>query len=214
MRLDPVRWLDHLEDARARALAGDAEGVHQVRVAVRRLRVWLSFKRRTRALDRELRWLGRALAPLRDLDVFGEVLTGEARAPLRADAEAKATRALGSDRAAKLVEALGALRWPRRERAERVLARFEEELDAQRSALTPGDGDQVHRVRRALRRVRYARDWLGHDARPLAAEQDTLGALCDLLALARFARDLGTPPPPQLEAAIAQALTRVGVAPP
>jgi CHAD domain-containing protein len=214
MRLDPVRWLDHLEDARARALAGDAEGVHQVRVALRHLRVWLSFKRRTRGLDREVRWLGRALAPLRDLDVFGEVLTAEARAALRDDAEATATRALRSDRAAKLVEALGALRWPRRKRAERVLARLEDELHAQRRALKPGDGDQAHRVRRALRRVRYARDWLGQDARPLAAEQDALGALCDLLALARFAQGLGTPPPPVLEEALAQAFSRVGVSRP
>lgn len=53
----------------------DSEALHQMRVAIRRLRAAMRFfegalPARTRgALDDELRWLGRALAPVRDLDV-------------------------------------------------------------------------------------------------------------------------------------------------
>jgi triphosphatase len=54
----------------------DVEGVHQLRVGVRRLRSALSILKRaipqeqTEALGRELRWLGGALGPARDIDVF------------------------------------------------------------------------------------------------------------------------------------------------
>jgi len=54
----------------------DPEGVHQLRVAVRRSRSALGLFRAslarepTRVLRRELRWLGRALSPARDQDVF------------------------------------------------------------------------------------------------------------------------------------------------
>lgn len=56
----------------------DAEGVHQLRVGARRLRSALSLFRSvlagedTARLREELRWLGSALGPARDLDVFLE----------------------------------------------------------------------------------------------------------------------------------------------
>jgi inorganic triphosphatase YgiF len=60
----------------AAALGVDPEGVHQLRVGVRRLRSALSFfgpvlpERQRIALRESLSWLGRALGPARDLDVF------------------------------------------------------------------------------------------------------------------------------------------------
>lgn len=54
----------------------DVEGVHQMRVGVRRLRSALRLFRPVlpvdalRPLERDLRWLGRALGAVRDLDVF------------------------------------------------------------------------------------------------------------------------------------------------
>jgi len=54
----------------------DVEGVHQMRVGVRRLRSALRLFRpvlpadELRPLERELRWLGRELGAVRDLDVF------------------------------------------------------------------------------------------------------------------------------------------------
>lgn len=61
----------------------DEDAVHQLRVAMRRLRSALtSFRRvldreRTRDLSAELRWAGRVLSDARDEEVLREVLTGE-----------------------------------------------------------------------------------------------------------------------------------------
>jgi inorganic triphosphatase YgiF len=66
-------------------LAGDPEGVHQMRVGIRRLRAAMSLFRdiaRGRDADevkRELKWLAGKLGPARDLDV----LASEAVGPLR-----------------------------------------------------------------------------------------------------------------------------------
>ena len=60
----------------AAVMAGDPEGVHQMRVAARRLRALLSSFREllsirfAEELQAELRWLMQALGPARDLDVF------------------------------------------------------------------------------------------------------------------------------------------------
>ncbi|MGZ8687693.1 MAG: CHAD domain-containing protein, partial [Gaiellaceae bacterium] len=64
-------------------LGVDPEDVHDMRVAVRRLRAMLRAARELLApewsepLRAELRWLGGALGPLRDADVFGEYLREE-----------------------------------------------------------------------------------------------------------------------------------------
>jgi len=58
------------------ARAGKVEGVHQLRVAIRRLRTALTLfecalpRRTAQALERELGELGRAVGPVRDLDVL------------------------------------------------------------------------------------------------------------------------------------------------
>src|SRR6185437_2149873 len=70
----------------AAALAGQPEGIHQMRVAVRRFRAILSsFDKLVpvpcrRPLDDELRWFARALGPARNFDVFAGDLLGPARA--------------------------------------------------------------------------------------------------------------------------------------
>lgn len=210
MRLDATAWMKHLDDARILALAGDAEGVHQVRVSLRRLRVWLGFKKAT-ALEGELRWGCRALAPLRDLDVFSEVLTKEAREALRADAVKEALGALGSERWLAMREALAAVTAPRRGKAKRALPRLEKKVKKLRRSLPPGDGAALHRLRRTLRRVRYAREWLGLSTSDLAAEQEWLGAVCDLLALEAFAKRHGADLPTPLSAAIERAFEALEV---
>lgn len=204
MRLEATAWLAHLDDARTLALAGDAEGVHQVRVALRRLRVWVGF-RKLEALAEELAWACRALAPLRDLDVFGEVLAAETRERLRPGAVEAAAKALESERWLALRESLGAMRPPRRSKAKRALPALEKKLKRLRRARKSGDGAGLHRMRRALRRVRYTRDWLGLDTSDLAAEQEWLGAVCDLLALEAFVKRNDVEVPSELGAAIAHA---------
>jgi CHAD domain-containing protein len=82
---DPV--LDYISDQVARlhaaegqVRASEPDGVHDMRVAVRRLRTALVVygsmfeKNLAESLAGELRWLGRTLAPSRDLEVIGERL--------------------------------------------------------------------------------------------------------------------------------------------
>lgn len=204
MRLDATAWLKHLDDARTLALAGDVEGVHQVRVSLRRLRVWLGSKKLT-ALEGELRWGCQTLASLRDLDVFAEVFTREAREALRQEALKEALAALGSERWLAMREALAAVSPPRRGQAKRALPGLEKKVKKLRRSLPPGDGAALHRLRRTLRRVRYAREWLGLGTSDLAAEQEWLGAVCDLLALEAFAKRHGAAIPQPLSAAIERA---------
>jgi CHAD domain-containing protein len=62
----------------AALIKGDAEGVHQMRVGVRRMRAAMSLfssllrDSQTRALKIELKWLASELAPVRELDVLLE----------------------------------------------------------------------------------------------------------------------------------------------
>jgi triphosphatase len=75
-RVIALACLDHaLANARA-VRAGNADGVHQMRVGLRRLRAALSLFRplieavETDAIKAELKWLTEQLAPARDLDVL------------------------------------------------------------------------------------------------------------------------------------------------
>jgi inorganic triphosphatase YgiF len=77
--------LQHLAANERGVRAGDAEGIHQMRVGLRRLRAAISIfgdivrGRDTDALKQELKWLTEELGPARDLDVLAK----EAVAPLR-----------------------------------------------------------------------------------------------------------------------------------
>ena len=80
--------LDHLVRNEDAALAGNAEGIHQMRVAVRRLRAMLSAfapllpKEQRRWASGELEWFADALGDVRNLDVFASTLLHPARAEL------------------------------------------------------------------------------------------------------------------------------------
>ena len=68
--------LDHMSRNEAAVLAGIADGIHQMRVAVRRLRATLSGfgellpNNQRHWASEELRWLADALGPARNLEVF------------------------------------------------------------------------------------------------------------------------------------------------
>jgi triphosphatase len=115
----------------AAVLAAQPEGVHQMRVAVRRLRsVFSSLKKllpeeQRRWVTEELRWLGGALGAARNLDVFAAELVPAARAAmpqepgwdelaatldrLRRDAYEEVTKTILSER--YTAAALRLLRW-------------------------------------------------------------------------------------------------------
>lgn len=217
-RLDASRWLSHLDRARRVALEGvDPEGVHQVRVAARRLRAWLTLGGH-RALHDDLRWLCRSLSEARDLDIFGEVLDGEAMQRRRADAQAEVRATLESRRYEGLRRALGLVPPPPRRAARARLRALERRLEVRRSAvrfpLTVRQLERVHALRRALRRVRYAREWLGLDTAELSREQEWLGTLCDLTALARFVSLHAPDTSPLVEAGLTRALAVINKARP
>jgi CHAD domain-containing protein len=74
------RCLTHLLSNEQPTLAGEPEGIHQMRVAIRRLRsALLALKRplqekHYRWASEELRWIAHALAPVRNLDIFATSL--------------------------------------------------------------------------------------------------------------------------------------------
>lgn len=84
-RLIAHECLRHLVDNFPGVARGDAEALHQMRVAIRRLRTAISLFRdvvageETDEIAAELRWLRAATGPARDLDVFIE----EVIAPIR-----------------------------------------------------------------------------------------------------------------------------------
>ncbi len=217
-RLDAAAWLKHLDRARRVALEGkDPEGVHQVRVAARRLRVWLRLGEHP-ALQGDLRWLCRALSGARDLDVFGDVVDGPALGPLRDEAQEEVRRALDGPRWRGLRAALGRVRAPRRRDGRRVLAKLERRLAARRDELPRRLSldalEAVHALRRALRTVRYAREWLGEEVAALAEEQASLGAVCDLSALRRFTQAHVPEAVAQVDAGLETALALLAAARP
>jgi triphosphatase len=96
--------LAHLLRNEPAALAGRAEGIHQMRVAVRRLRSLLSAGKKLlpkdarRAIADELAGLAAPLGPARNLDVFASELLGPLRATL-ADEPGRAELAASGERA-------------------------------------------------------------------------------------------------------------------
>jgi len=110
----------HAYDPAVRLL-DDAEDLHQLRVAVRRLRALLRTARpildeaRSEPLREELAWLGALLGPVRDLDVLVEHLVEDAEQLDAADARAfrPALALLAGARADAREEMLAALRTDR-----------------------------------------------------------------------------------------------------
>jgi CHAD domain-containing protein len=205
-RADPARRLLHrrlaeqvaaLRRAEGRLSEGAVtEGVHGARIACRRLRSALATYRPL--LDRgvvdplreELRWLGRGLAPARDVDVVHDRLQALARAgspgpeaePIHrrlrdahaaqlAGARGQLAEILGSDRHRRLLAALDGLvldpPWQpvaARPAAEALppLVREDWRRLRRRVAGLAGDGsdEALHQVRKDAKRLRYAAEAL------------------------------------------------------
>jgi CHAD domain-containing protein len=107
-------------DAAAR-LGEDPEGVHQARVASRRLRSQLStfqpVLRRApiEQVSKDLRWLGRHLGAVRDLDVLRDLFTSEIKSfePLEREDALRVLAALDAARSVESVALHELLRSPR-----------------------------------------------------------------------------------------------------
>lgn len=180
-----ARWLEHLECHLPIARTGeDDEGVHQLRVAAARLDVWLRLGRR-RLLRDDLRWLRRGAGDVRDLDVL---IAGGGPAPFLAElrsswesARASMLAVLGHPRLEGLLAAIRAEPPIDRRRAGKESARWSRRLGrVGRSIDWRCDPlEALHSFRKRVRRVRYAREWLGETAAETKSLATLLGDLHD-----------------------------------
>jgi inorganic triphosphatase YgiF len=223
--------LKHLLANEQAVLAGDAEGVHQMRVAVRRLRAMLSAfapllpaVQRRWASDR-LRWFADVLGESRNLDVFAGQLLQPARAalPSASEFERLAVATVRRRRAvqATVVEAvlsthytealLALMRWfdgyewclaesaalqqPIETLAPMLLDRCRAQIEKRARNFADQSATKRHRLRIALKKLRYAAELFGSLYEAAAAKQfiqrlkrlqDDLGDANDV----RVARDI------------------------
>lgn len=230
--------LVHLQANEPGTLAGhDPEYLHQMRVALRRLRSAFRVfapalaETATSALVSEFRWLARALGPARDWNVFmSETLppvvdafsghTGladfaDACARQERDTARRARRAVGSVRYHRMLLQLGG--WFAREawraaaepsaleRLDGPVTDFAVTVLEERYAVVRKRGRrlerqsaaQLHRLRIAIKKLRYATDFFGalfphaevrRTLSRLARLQDILGAMNDATTAGQLAR--------------------------
>ena len=181
-------WLAHLEAHLPLALSGeDPEGVHQVRVAGRRLRAYLDLLG-FRVLKDDLRFLVRQAGRVRDLEVaLGKDLPQGFREHLEAElgeARRSLVTLLRSPWVGALLRALRHLPPLDEKRAGKRLKRLEARLEERRARLEAQPTlENLHAFRRALRRVRYAKEFLGLSSKREKALQEVLGEVNDLKVL-------------------------------
>lgn len=158
--------------------AGDPEGVHQMRVGLRRLRAAVSVfsdlldDAQTARIKDELKWLTNELGPARDIDVY---VTGNVK-PLR--------HALPPQRGLeKLQHELEARRADAFERARKAVesARYRALMLDLLGWIVDGDwcrtGDELVRVQRARRAADFARDELARRVRKVSRRAKKLAKL-------------------------------------
>jgi PPK2 family polyphosphate:nucleotide phosphotransferase len=189
--------LDHLLRNEESALSGDTEGIHQMRVAERRLRAILSAfapvlpKKARRWASSELRWFADVLGEARNIDVFSASLLRPARAALpgtggfkrlamatrnrRKAAHAAVVEAIHSTRYKESVLAM--LRWfderewrtpgalddlqrPIGELAPILLDRSRDQAKKHSKHFAKQSAKKRHRLRIALKKLRYAAELL------------------------------------------------------
>jgi inorganic triphosphatase YgiF len=218
----------------------DPEGVHQLRVGLRRARAALSLfgdllpADEIRPFKSELRWLAGELGPARDFDVFlTEILEPlaarfpddpslkrlrDAARELRDAAYLRVRAALASPRASALTLALGgwitargwrggagaetlaALAAPAAERGAELLERRLKKARRLGRGLARRTAEERHQLRIALKKLRYAGEFLGSLYPGPGAErmidrlselQDLLGALNDVAMAERLLVAIG-----------------------
>ncbi|MEV6343528.1 CYTH and CHAD domain-containing protein [Actinoplanes sp. NPDC051851] len=204
------------------ARAGEADAVHRMRVAVRRLRSTLKTYRRwfpetaRTEVDPELRWLARMLGGVRDPQVLtGKLLAGvefpEVAERIRAALEQRVHEgreqlgaALDADRYLDLLDRIDELvddpgdapSDPAR-RTRKILKKADARLDA---AVASGVDERLHEARKTYKQARYAVEVIapahGKPAKrlvkALTALQDGLGAHQDSAIARETLREIGS----------------------
>jgi triphosphatase len=194
--------------ANARGAFGspDPEYLHQLRVGLRRYRSALRLFRGLlrakprRRLARRARESMRPLGQVRDWDVCTEwLLTAKAPQPLlhrarqRQEAARNALRPLDLSR----LELAGAL-WKTKAKpiepfSAKALAKARRKVMKRLGGVDWSHAGQRHRLRIAVKRLRYATDFLGGETQALETLQDSLGQLNDLAVTRRLLAELEPP---------------------
>lgn len=189
------RWLRHLKRFLKVARTGiDPEGVHQVRVATRRLDVWLILGG-WRVYRDDLRWLRRRASAVRDIDVLlgRKGLPRMTRAAIiswKRESHAEFRLACDDGRLSALMVGLGAMPPIDQAEATRQLPKILDDV-LQAGAKVEKDDMNIasfHRLRRAARRLRYALEAVEASTSSLKKLQVMLGEVNDL-AVARRCLD-------------------------
>ena len=205
----PARLAEQAHELTAQAEVAladtDPEGVHQLRVAVRRARAVLKTSGGYDELTAELRWIFRKLGPLRDLDVLLARFRGDTTgfspdelaaverllAGLVADREKalrRASKALRDERFARLVKSLEAATPSEGETEPDLVAEIAKPHDRLREEVaaigTEPSDDQLHELRISGKKLRYVAEMAtGKQARSLVKAtkkfQDVLGEFHD-----------------------------------
>ncbi len=193
MRLIPADpWLKELEKSLRSLRRGDSpEAAHEFRVAIARLRVWLDLGG-WHLLDDDLRALRQSAARLRNFDAqLEEGPPGPLAARWRRERDQERQAFLGRLKGfpvAAMLEVLHELPPVARRDAKKAVAKLA------RRALEDGahleSVEQLHVLRRDLRKLRYAQEWLERDAARLSDAQDAAGKVVD----AKVAIDLSHGP--------------------
>lgn len=186
-------WLSHLKDHIPIAHEGsDPEGVHQVRVATRRLDAWLVLAQIDVVRD-DLRWLRRRASAVRDIDVLLlELDPPKAFAAwlseLRKDARRELLVTLDHPRLEGMITALDAFRPLPTSTARMILPKVVRQVLRRGDAVEASHQDlqKLHRLRRGARRLRYCLEWLGESAKPLKSAQKVLGEANDVAMTLRY----------------------------
>lgn len=199
-RLSCEPWSEHLRIHLPVSADGeDSEGVHQVRVAAARLRVWLRLGGLT-VLEDDLRWLRDAASEVRDLDVLigmgGATEYVEGLHRRWADARRGWLQALRSGRTQGLLQALYNLPPIEARRARRTTRRWQARTCQAGDALDWRDAseEELHAFRRGVRRLRYAREWIGPPDARIKELSEELGELNDLFVLRALLAGGNLPP--------------------
>lgn len=190
MSISPEPWVDRLEAARAVARQGeDSEGIHQLRVAIRRLVTWLDLGG-SEAHREQLQRLRRTVSRARDLDVLLErkKLPRGFRSWLRAGVAAErgaVLAALDDPDTSALIEGFRQEAPLDRDLALRGLRRLIRRALRRGEVLSQDvpEIEAVHDLRRAIRPVRYGLDWLGKPVDAVRPMQDALGLFNDASVL-------------------------------
>jgi inorganic triphosphatase YgiF len=255
LRLDPLVPLDdafatilraclhHLLQSLPAAEDGrDVEGIHQLRVSLRRLRAAFDLMRsvgplsRLESLRSEAKWLAQGLSAARDWDIFrkstlpgiasacpsigGFDTLGEVAEQRRSDAYRKVGYVLADRRCTSFIlglgawietrgwrsdvppESLGQLAEPAANFARHLLSAQHAKVLKRGHHFKSLDPDERHRLRLAVKKLRYIAEFLLPLAGPrkaakryadkLAGFQEELGAFNDMATTAKLLAGLGT----------------------